>query len=335
MSAVDDPQRCLVLVLGDEASGAAELAGTLATLGLRIPEADAAERTPWLRDLHRELLARADVAVDDARPSAWFATGRLAHLEPLRKRVHDWLAARFEADGPELVLHDPALVWFVGLWRSAALRAGAETSSVVLLRRPPDSAAPHAAVRASGAPDPDAVAAAASWLNLATHAEKATRGAPRAFVLRDELAADWTVPVSAVGERLGLPAVQDAEANAIRAVHSYLRDRFDRREPAELPDAVAALVDRAWEALSALAVGADDLDRLDAVRADYLAHYDAAAAFARSSIEAARRAGGAGRAPQPSNPRAADRVPHAVRAAVPPGLRRGLRSLAGRRRDRP
>ncbi len=329
-----------MLVLGAEGSGGDALAGTLRTLGMRVPQRGADPAAPgevprWVADLHDELLQRCNVDADDARPSAWFDTGRLAHLEPLRVRVHRWLEERFVADGPELVLRDPRLAWFLGVWRSAALRCDADLSCVTVLRHPAASVAP-----VGGADhDADDVPVVAGWVNAQLHAERATRGSARGFVRHDDLLADWTVPVAGLGTALGLRAVQEAGANDIRAVHTYLRGDVPTAgrawDDVDLPAGLRDLADRTWDALGELVETPDDarvLARLDGVRADYTTTYDQAAALARSSSRAAHRAGLV-TLPTPERAvveRGADRVPHSVRAAVPAGLRRRLRRVLDR-----
>ncbi|WP_246060954.1 sulfotransferase family protein [Nocardioides dongxiaopingii] len=337
----DQPtRRRLVLVLGAEGSGGDALAGVLRTLGTGAPQrradpAPTGEVPRWVADLHEELLQRCNVDPVDARPSAWFDTGRLAHLEPLRARVHRWLEERLVDDGPELVLRDPRLAWFVGVWRSAALRCDADLSCVTVLRHPASSTGPT-----RGADDdPADVSSVAGWLNGQLHAERATRGTARAFVRHDDLVADWTVPVAALGTALDLRAVREAGANDIRAVHTYLRGGGPAAgrawDDVDLPAGLRDLADRAWDALGGLVETPDDADllaRLDEVRADYTTTYDQAAALTWSSSRAAHRAG-LRTLPAPGRAvvgRGADRVPHGVRAAVPAGLRRRLRRVLGR-----
>ena len=79
---------------------------------------------------------------------------------------------------------------------------------------------------------------------------------------------------------------------------------------------------------------------LDQLREAYVDLYAEAEAISRSSVVAAeqRHAGVPGGTGRPgcraaSAPRgAADRVPHGLRAMVPPKVRRGLRQMAGRER---
>ena len=73
--------------------------------------------------------------VSDARPNAWFETGRICSREPARIRVSEWLEPHFDVH-PELVVKDPRLSWFLGLWRVAAIRTGATPVFATMLRPP-------------------------------------------------------------------------------------------------------------------------------------------------------------------------------------------------------
>ena len=93
----------------------------------------------WVVDLHTELLERANVGVTDARPSAWFETGKINANGIPRTRVTDWLSRQFaplddEEDEPELVLKDPRMAWFLGLWKAAAMRCDATPAYLTTLR---------------------------------------------------------------------------------------------------------------------------------------------------------------------------------------------------------
>ena len=89
--------RCIVFVVGSGRSGTSTLSGSLQALGMHVPqpEVGADETNPkgfgepqWVVDLHDELLRRANVAVSDARPSAWFEAGKLTGAELVRKRLN-------------------------------------------------------------------------------------------------------------------------------------------------------------------------------------------------------------------------------------------------------
>ena len=127
------------------------MAGALQALGMHVPQPEVAadETNPrgfaeskWVVDFHHELLQRHHVQVSDARPSAWYETGKASASGITRARLTDWMGPHFrEAVGDEpaveeLVVKDPRLAWFLGLWKSAALRCDAQASYVTMLRHP-------------------------------------------------------------------------------------------------------------------------------------------------------------------------------------------------------
>ena len=74
---------------------------------------------------------------------------------------------------------------------------------------------------------------------------------------------------------------------------------------------------------------------LDQLREAYVDLYEEAAAISRSSVVAAEQRLKRQRGDAPDGepqPRGVDRLPHSVRAMVPPSVRKGLRRMAGRER---
>ena len=353
-SAVTDPatgpatgpapaRRRVVLVTGPGRSGATALAGALRTLGMHVPQPEVEPAPPvvepprvepqWVVDWHEEHLARLHVDVDDARPRAWFRTGKAGTREDLRSELHAWLEQQLAEGGPELVLKDPRLTWFLGVWRSAALRCDATPSFVTVLRPVPEVVA--SGREAAPAPQATDVARTAAWINIALHTERATRGSQRAMVRYADLLADWTVPVSGLGERFGLDAVRRAHTNDLRKVHQLIDPALRRSRATwadlDVPARLRELAQESWEALDRLVDPAGDAPAahavLDDLRAAYAEHYRAAETLASASVVAARRAGfddgvaSVGRE---------YRTPHWVRAAVPEPVRKGLRRGVGR-----
>jgi len=295
--------RRVVLVVGSGRSGSSALAGGLQALGMHVPppEVPADEtglrgsaESQWVVDLHTELLGRANVGITDARPSAWFETGKLAANGILRTRVTDWLGPQFapppdEEDEPELVLKDPRMAWFLGLWRAAAMRCDATPAYLTTLR--------HVTEVVGTRDRPSARTAA--WINMMLHTERGTRGSLRAFVRYDDLLADWTIPLFRVGTEFGLRAVTEASANSMRKVHQFVDPdlRRGRHTWADLPvpRRLKEIAEESWQALSGLAdPGGDTADRhatLDQLRDAYVELYDEAEAITASTADAARREG--------------------------------------------
>jgi hypothetical protein len=303
--------RHVVLVVGSGRSGTSALAGALQALGMYVPppEVSADERgshgraeSQWVVDLHTELLERANVGVTDARPAAWFETGKLAANGLLRTRVVDWLGPQFtvrltplpDEGEPELVLKDPRLAWFLGLWRAAAIRCDATPAYLTTLRHVTEVVGTH-----------DRPAArTAAWVNMMLHTERATRGSLRAYVRYDDLLADWTIPLFRIGTDLGLRAVTEANANSMRKVHQFVDPDLHRTHHTwadlAVPARLREIAEESWQALSGLAEPEDDTPEchatLDELREAYAALYDEAEGITASTTDAARREGSGGTA---------------------------------------
>lgn len=342
--------RRVVFVVGSGRSGTSTMAGALRTLGMHVPQPEvvADETNPkgfgepqWVVDFHDELLKRCNVQVSDARPSAWFQAGKLSAFDPLRGRLTEWLEAQFDEGGPELVVKDPRLAWFLGLWRAAALRCDAEPAYVTMLR--PVTEVVGSKQRYYSAPrsgrGPGEVQRTAAWVNMMLHTERSTRGSARRFVRYDDMLKDWTIPVFGIGQAFDLDAVKSATANDIRRVHQFIDPSLRRVQltwdDIEVPGRLRDIAEATWQELDRLPDdGGDTAEvhaRLDELRAAYADLYDEAEAIAQSTALAARREGEAEAAARGQG-RLADRVPHGVRAMVPAGARRGLRKAFGKER---
>jgi hypothetical protein len=247
------------------------------------------------------------VQVSDARPSAWYETGKASASGITRARLTEWMGPHFrEAVGDEpavdeLVVKDPRLAWFLGLWKSAALRCDAQPSYVTMLRHVTEVVGSKQRYYAPGQTSSafSEVQRTAAWVNMMLHTERATREGRRAFVRYDELLTDWTVPVVRVGQELDLEAVKGATANSIRAVHQFIDPGLRRVQTTwddvQVPARLRELAEETWRGLSKLAEpGGDTPDvhaLLDEVREAYVGFYDEAEAVAQSSVVAARRQG--------------------------------------------
>ena len=256
-------KRRVVFVVGSGRSGTSTMAGALRTLGMHVPQPEvvADETNPkgfgepqWVVDFHDELLKRCNVQVSDARPSAWFQAGKLSAFDPLRGRLTEWLEAQFADGGPELVVKDPRLAWFLGLWRAAALRCDAEPAYVTMLRPVTEVVGSKQRYYSAKAGE---VQRTAAWVNMMLHTERATRDQQRAFVHYGDLLDDWTQPVFALGEAFDLDSVRTAMAVDIAEVHRFI-DPSLRRVTATwddigVPDRLRELADATWQALDEIA----------------------------------------------------------------------------------
>jgi hypothetical protein len=340
----------VVFVVGSGRSGTSTMSGALQTLGVHVPQPEVvADQTnpkgfgepQWVVDLHAELLQRSNVAVSDARPSAWFEAGKLANSEPLRVRLHHWLEEQFvqasAGEFPELVVKDPRLAWFLGLWRSAALRCEASPAYITMLRPVTEVVGSKQRYYSTRFGEIDRTAA---WVNMMLHTERATRGSARAFVRYEDLLRDWTIPLFDIGQRFDLQAIKHASANHIRAVHDFIDPGLRRVQltwaDVDVPPRLRDIAEESWQALNKLAdEGGDRADvhaTLDEMRAAYASFYEEAEAIASSSALAARREGYADGAAGRRAAGGTERIPHGLRALVPAPARRGIRKALGRER---
>ncbi len=355
--------RKVLFVAGAGRSGTSTMAGLMKIMGLHVPqpEVEPDETNPkgfaepaWVVEHHSRLLREAVVQVSDSRPDAWFETGRVTTREPERIKTAEWLEGHF-AVNPELVVKDPRLSWFLSLWRVAAIRCGATPVFATMLRPPSEvvgSKQKYYANRLGSAH------LAASWLNMLLHTERATRESVadggRVFIRYADLLDDWTKAVMYTGEQLGLQHILHAKSERIRDAHRFvdpgLRRVSGTLDDLGLPKRLHELVAETWNELNKLADHDGDTpavhEALDQLREGYVELYEESEAISRSSVVAAEqktrrgRDKGEGPAGEPgpggrdtADPAyVADKIPHGLRAAIPPGVRRGLRKAVGRER---
>lgn len=346
----DGVPRKVLFVAGAGRSGTSTMAGIASRLGMHVPrpEVPADGSNPrgfsepqWVVDLHDRLLKEAGVQVSDSRPSAWFETGRIAAREPARIRVAEWLDPHFDIH-PELVVKDPRLSWFAGLWRVGAIRTGATPVFATMLRAPAEVVGSKQKYYANKL---GSAHLAASWLNMLLHTERATRdeaGSARVFVRYEDLLTDWVKTTMHVGRTLDLQTIIHTRSDLIREVHRFvdptLRRVTSSLDDLALPPRLHELTGQTWEELNRLAEPDGDVSQvhatLDELRDAYTDLYEEAEAISKSSVVAARIAGARAAADvEPPVPTGlADRIPHDVRAKIPPSVRRGVRRALGRAR---
>ena len=336
-------RRRVLFVAGAGRSGTSTLAVLLQRLGMHVPQPEVAadESNPrgfgeprWLVDFHDALLEEAAVTVSDSRPSAWFETGRIATREPDRSRAASWLSEHLD-QADELVVKDPRLAWFLGLWRVAAIRSQATPVFATMLREPAEVVGSKQRYYRNRL---GAAHLAASWLNMLLHTERATRTSVadggRVFVRYSDLLDDWVPVLRSVGEQLQLRHVLAADHVQIREAHRFV-DPSLRRVTIDLtelglPHRLRELVSETWLALSAMAEPQADTDparqRVDELREAYVELYEEAEAISKSSVVAAhtrgRRAADAARE--------AGAVTDRLRSRVPPAVRRAVRAAMGK-----
>lgn len=351
----DGVPRKVLFVAGAGRSGTSTMAGIASKLGMHVPlpEVPADSSNPrgfsepqWVVDVHEEWLKEAVVQVGDSRPSAWFETGRIATREPARIRVSTWLEPHF-AVHPELVIKDPRLSWFLGLWRVAAIRTGATPVFATMLRPPAEVVGSKQKYYANKL---GSAHLAASWVNMLLHTERATRddaGRSRVFVRYEDLLTDWVKTTMHVGKVLDLQSIVHTRSDLIREVHRFIDPSLRRvnvsLEDLGLPSRLLELTNETWHQLNLLAEPDGDVASvhatLDQLREAYTELYEEAESISKSSVVAARIQGAKAAAASiepPSGPEPAGlaaKVPHNVRSAIPPSVRRGVRKALGRERS--
>lgn len=281
--------RRAVIVAGAGRSGTSTAAGSLAMLGLHVPqpEVEADETNPrgffesrWVVDFHKELLNRSPVVRTlDARPEALeLAATLVSDDDP--SRISAWLGEQF-AGHEQLLVKDPRVLWFHDLWRDAATALGAEVTFLTMLRHPVEVAKSRdthytPSQRGESFRRQRTTANIAGWCNAAFVTEAVTRGDRRCFVRYPDLLADWRSTLAPVVERLGLEVNADLGSREPHAVDEFIEPSLRRSattwDAVDVPDTLRVVAEGTWAAMSALvedphdASVAADLERL---RADY------------------------------------------------------------------
>ena len=295
-----DAQRKVVIVAGSGRSGTSLMSGILKHLGMHVPEpevvADATNpkgfgEPQWVVDFHDMLLKRVNVHPGDARPSAWFDAGRAATRELNRIELTTWLEEQF-AISDNLVIKDPRIAWFLGMWRVAAVRSSAETATITMLRPPAEVVGSKNTYYGGRLGD---ISRLAGWTNVMLCTERATRGSARSFVRYHDLLADWTRTVVRVGDELDLSAIAHAGTGRMQEVHGFVDPQLHRVragwDDLSVPGALREVAQATWDQLNLLAEPGGDKpevhDALDELRRAYGNVYADAEALAHSSVDAA------------------------------------------------
>jgi hypothetical protein len=324
----------LVLVVGVGRSGTSLLAGVLGQLGFHIPqpEVTADETNPkgfgeprWVVDFHTRLMKRLRVIVFDARPVAFEKTAAVAQDAEAGEELKAWLAGEL-AQSDSVVVKDPRVGWFLGLWQRCCDQLDAKTSQITMLRHPAEILT--SARRSYGTWQTDASRAAA-WLNVMLETERATRTSARAYIRYEDLLSDWHAEVARVGRALDLPLLTDIAPERAAAVDAFVDPSLHRNrvgwDELDVPEAVRELCERVWGLFLALA-GPEvtpeySYAQLDKALDEYRRLYGEAEAITQPSVTAVR-------------PRKKQQPPPTLRARIarriPKPVRSRLRRLAGR-----
>jgi hypothetical protein len=317
----------LVLVVGVGRSGTSLLAGVLGQLGFHIPqpEVTADDTNPkgfgeprWVVDFHTRLMRRLRVIVFDARPVAFEKTAAVAEDDKAGDELKTWLAGEL-AQSDSIVVKDPRVGWFLGLWQRCCDQLSARTSQITMLRHPAEILT--SARKSYGTWQSDASRAAA-WLNVMLETERSTRGSARVYIRYEDLLGNWRSEVDRAGRTLDLPLLTDIAPERAAAVDAFVDPSLRRSragwDELEVPDRVRVMCERVWGLFLA---GPDETRaELDEALEEYRALYGEAEAIAQPSVTAVR--------PRKKQPPPTLRVKVARR--IPKPVRSRLRRLAGR-----
>jgi hypothetical protein len=325
----------LVLVVGVGRSGTSLLAGVLGQLGFHIPqpEVTADETNPkgfgeprWVVDFHQRLMRRLRVIVFDARPVAFEKTAAIAGDAKAGEELRSWLRGEL-AQSDDIVVKDPRVGWFLGLWQRSIADAGARPAQITMLRHPAEILT--SARRSYGTWQSDASRAAA-WLNVMLETERATRGTPRAYIRYEDLLQNWQAEMARVGRALDLPLLTEIAPERAAAADAFVDPGLHRNrvgwDELEVPEAVRELCERVWGLFLALA-GPEvtpeySYAQLGEALEEYRTLYREAEAIAQPSVTAARPRKKAAGPPPTLRVKLVRRIPKPVR--------KRLRRLAGR-----
>ena len=227
----------VVVVLGAR-SGSSALAGTLALLGLQLPQnLMPANRgnikghfePQDLADLHDEILASAGSTWDDHRefPRQWF-------VSPAAQMAAAKICAVYRDDYPlaaTAVLKEPRMCRLLPLWHRVFATLALKPAFCFIDRHPMEVAT--SLHKRDGSSIEHGLL---YYIRNHLDAEYDTRKMPRVFVNYDDLLAGWRQPVDKIGNHLKVRFSLSAEQ--ITAVSDFLEDglRHDRLLAPVSPD---------------------------------------------------------------------------------------------------
>lgn len=299
-----DRQKSLLVIGGSGRSGTSLLAGLAHRLGYSIPQPEliANETNPrgfgepqWAVAFHKDLLQSVDVSHDDGRPQAWVDTARVRDRKAARDRLRGWLSEQF-ALSDKVVVKDPRLAWFVGLYCDVAEELAADVGVITMLRHPSETVRSKELAYGS---EVDTNTRMAGWLNMMLHMEERTRGSARALVRYEDLLTRWRPTLAATEEALPIDLVAGRTEAELAAAGALVDPRLRRTERSwdgfDVPEPLRELAERTYAALEANAIVVDgeaarpgSAGELDALRASYVELYGQAEMMVRSSLHAAR-----------------------------------------------
>lgn len=301
--AAGDHPRSLLVVGGSGRSGTSLFAGLAYRLGYHIPQPElkANDTNPrgfgeprWAIAFHKDLLRSVDVTHDDGRPQAWVDVARVNDRKAAHDKLTGWLSEQFDLSA-RVVVKDPRLAWFVGLYAGAAKELSADFGVVTMLRHPAETVRSKELAYGGRI---ESTTRMAGWLNMMLHVEEQTRGMARAVVRYDDLLTRWRPTLAAVEQALAINLVSGRDDEELAAADALVDPQLRRTELSWdgliLPEPLRELAERSFDALEAIAVSVDGAANqapeveLDELRVSYADLYGDAEAMVRSSLNAAR-----------------------------------------------
>ena len=346
-------KRRVVFVVGSGRSGTSTMSGALQTLGMHVPQPEVAadETNPkgfGGAAVGRRLPRRAAEALQRPglrRPPVGVVRDRQAVGASSRSRG---AAARLAGArsspraAAELVVKDPRLAWFLGLWRSAALRCDATPAYVTMLRPVTEVVGSKQRYYAARSRLRRGAAHRGLGQHDAAHRARHPRLGARASSGTTTCSPTGRSRVFGSARPSTSTPCSEATANDIRTVHQFIDPDLHRVQltwdDVAVPPRLREIAEESWQAPRPAGRRRTATPRRCTTRSTscataYVELYDEAEALAQSSALAARREGsrssrrrGAGRA-RGGRPDAARRARDGAA-----GARRGLRRALGKER---
>jgi hypothetical protein len=288
----------LVIVTGSGRSGTSTVAGSLKLLGLAVPqpEVKADPSNPrgffeprWVVDFHKRLLADAEVATLDARPTALNRTRKVADAPEVKRELRDWLERVAE---PQFVVKDPRTFWLSDLWRETADSLGIGLHLITMLRHPTEVVGSRGTYYASKQDESRRTAREtgllAGWVNTALVNELVSRRERRVFVHYEDLLEDWRAAMRRVGSVLDLEFNVELTGHQPHPVDDFIDVNLHRVrltwDDLDVPTHLRDLAEDIWQCLSELADPDADHGAAASRMDDHRQAYDSMYAYSRAIV---------------------------------------------------
>ncbi|QCX26636.1 sulfotransferase family protein [Nocardioides jishulii] len=304
----------LVLVSGSGRSGTSSLSGSLARLGMHVPEPQVPPsptnprgfyEPQWVLSFHKGHLREAMVFNIDSRPEAPGIVADLVASGEPHAQLREWLATQL--DHPMIVVKDPHAFWFAEVWRDVCAELGVTLKWLTALRHPAEVVGSRDIAYRQGTPDDvrhaKEISNVAGWVHATLLTEKAGRAAAardgRSFIRYHDLLDDWRSALRTVEQQLRLTLEADLTSAEAHPVDDFITPSMRKSQltwaDLSTPEWLRDMAQEVWELLDRLVDEPADeatLARLDEIHVDYDARYAEAAAVTFDLTEAARRARG-------------------------------------------